>query len=63
MSDPTHYDSNGYLRWEYAGGPNECAHGYAEGIACPRCDAAGRRIMREIQVPQLTILHGPMKPV
>ncbi len=24
--------------WASAGGPNECAHGYAEGIACPGCD-------------------------
>ena len=27
-----------YLPWAQAGGPNECAHGYAEGIPCPRCD-------------------------
>lgn len=27
-----------YLRWEYAGGPNECDHEYAAGIPCPRCD-------------------------
>lgn len=26
--------------WTNAGGPNECAHGYAEGIPCPRCDEA-----------------------
>ena len=29
-----------YVPWAYAGGPNECAHGYAEGIPCPDCDAA-----------------------
>lgn len=28
-----------YLAWGYAGGPNECKHGYAAGIACPGCDA------------------------
>jgi hypothetical protein len=27
-----------YLPWELAGGPNECAHGYAEGVPCPDCD-------------------------
>lgn len=27
-----------YLPWTMAGGPNECAHGYAEGIPCPDCD-------------------------
>jgi hypothetical protein len=34
----TDRDANGYLRWELAGGPNECAHGYARGIPCPKCD-------------------------
>jgi hypothetical protein len=28
-----------YIPWADAGGPNECPHGYAEGIPCPRCDA------------------------
>ena len=28
-----------YLTWAEAGGPNECAHGYARGLPCPRCDA------------------------
>lgn len=28
-----------YLPWANAGGPNECAHGYAAGIPCPSCDA------------------------
>jgi hypothetical protein len=28
-----------YLDWAFAGGPNECAHGYAAGIPCPKCDA------------------------
>jgi hypothetical protein len=27
-----------YLDWASAGGPNECEHGYAKGIPCPRCD-------------------------
>ena len=31
-----------YLPWENAGGPNECRHGYAEGIDCPRCDEEDR---------------------
>jgi hypothetical protein len=25
------------LSWANAGGPNECEHGYAEGIKCPTC--------------------------
>ncbi len=29
-----------YMPWESAGGPNECAHGVAAGIACLRCDEA-----------------------
>lgn len=29
-----------YLPWTDAGGPNECSHGYAEGIPCPHCDQA-----------------------
>jgi hypothetical protein len=33
-------DDRGYLKWAYAGGPNECRHGYAAGIPCPDCDAA-----------------------
>ena len=28
------------LPWANAGGPNECVHGYAEGIKCPRCAIA-----------------------
>ena len=31
-----------YLHWSQAGGPNECEHGYAEGIPCPNCDANPR---------------------
>lgn len=27
-----------YLGWEDAGGPNECEHGYADGLRCPYCD-------------------------
>ncbi len=41
----TDRDANGYLRWELAGGPNECAHGYAAGIPCPKCDLAHARAM------------------
>lgn len=33
-------EEKGYLPWAEAGGPNECTHGYAEGIPCPKCDAA-----------------------
>lgn len=29
-----------YLPWSNAGGVNDCAHGYGEGIPCPKCDAA-----------------------
>jgi hypothetical protein len=28
-----------YLDWQHAGGDDECAHGYAVGVPCPRCDA------------------------
>lgn len=28
------------VRWENAGGPNECEHGYAAGVPCPDCVAA-----------------------
>ncbi len=41
----TDRDANGYLRWELAGGPNECSHGYASGIPCPQCDLARARAM------------------
>jgi len=27
-----------YYDWSLAGGPNDCAHGVAEGIHCERCD-------------------------
>lgn len=30
--------ANLYLPWTNAGGPNECEHGYAAGIACRKCD-------------------------
>lgn len=36
-----------YLPWHDAGGPNECSHGYAEGIPCPRCD--GETLMRFVE--------------
>jgi hypothetical protein len=29
-----------YIPWANAGGPDECAHGRAKGIACPECDRA-----------------------
>lgn len=29
---------NEYLPWAYAGGPNECTHGRADGIPCLFCD-------------------------
>ena len=33
-------DEDEYLDWANAGGPNECTHGRAEGIPCPKCDRA-----------------------
>jgi hypothetical protein len=33
--------SKKYMDWARAGGPNECKHGYAEGIPCPYCDEGG----------------------
>lgn len=29
---------NDYVEWPIAGGPNECAHGFSEGVACEKCD-------------------------
>jgi hypothetical protein len=29
----------GDVPWERAGGPDECAHGYAAGVPCSRCAA------------------------
>jgi hypothetical protein len=31
-------NDNKYLPWHNAGGPEECPHGYAFGIPCPKCD-------------------------
>lgn len=28
--------------WSHAGGPNECPHGYAEGVPCPACLSDGK---------------------
>lgn len=40
MSEVFFVHTNGkkYLRWAYAGGKNDCKHGYAIGIPCPDCD-------------------------
>jgi hypothetical protein len=45
MSDKTEY-----LHWSVAGGPNECEHGYAEGIPCPNCDVNPRLIELRAEV-------------
>lgn len=34
MADPTRDP----VPWELAGGPDECAHGYAAGVPCLRCE-------------------------
>lgn len=34
----TRLRANDYVPWQSAGGPNECLHGRAKGIACPLCD-------------------------
>lgn len=31
-------DNDKYIAWGYAGGVNDCAHGYGEGIPCEACD-------------------------
>ncbi len=31
---------NDYVDWVNAGGPNQCKHGFAAGIACRDCDLA-----------------------
>jgi hypothetical protein len=33
-----------YLGWQWAGGPNECKHGYAQGIPCPDCDESAAQL-------------------
>lgn len=43
-------DPRMYLHWSQAGGPNECEHGYAEGIPCPKCDANPRIIELRAEV-------------
>jgi hypothetical protein len=35
-------DKKEYLPWQYAGGPNQCKHGYAAGIPCPDCNSRSR---------------------
>jgi len=37
-----------YPDWARSGGPNECQHGIAEGIACKRCDEAIVRAYRYV---------------
>lgn len=39
--------ANVYMDWNIAGGPNQCRHGYADGIPCPDCD---RRRVNEIEL-------------
>jgi hypothetical protein len=39
-------DANKYMEWGYAGGPDQCSHGYAKGIACPQCDLETIRAYR-----------------
>ncbi len=44
--------ATGYLHWSEAGGPNECEHGYAEGIPCPHCDSNPKIIALLAQLAQ-----------
>lgn len=44
-----------YLHWSQAGGPNECEHGYAEGIPCPNCDANPRVQELRAEVERLLV--------
>jgi hypothetical protein len=30
---------------QHAGGPQECEHGYARGLSCPRCDELLERLL------------------
>jgi hypothetical protein len=45
-----------YLHWSQAGGPNECEHGYAEGIPCPNCDANPRIVELRAEKASLELL-------
>lgn len=48
--------SEKYIPWQNAGGPNECAHGYAASIPCPDCKttlAALRAKWEAAKVPKL----------
>lgn len=47
-----------YTEWSKAGGPNECKHGYAEGIPCQQCDENKRR-----QIEDLKIFQEKIKPL
>jgi len=40
--------SRPYLTWDQSGGHNECAHGYCEGIPCPKCD---RELVESAKLP------------
>lgn len=42
-----------YLHWSEAGGPNECEHGYAEGIPCPDCDGNPKQIALKAEIERL----------
>lgn len=46
-----------YLHWENAGGRIECEHGYAAGVACPRCDQRGART----DVPALVAAYRELR--
>ena len=41
---------NEYISWHKAGGPNECTHGFAAGIACRQCDLAVLANLRSEQL-------------
>lgn len=44
-----YYINKSYLPWTHAGGDGkkQCAHGYAEGIFCSKCDSETIRVFLE----------------
>lgn len=52
-----------YVRWEYAGGPDQCKHGYAACFACPDCEPEPLPVQDEVEgtlqlIPQIKHVQG-----
>jgi hypothetical protein len=42
-----------YVRWEYAGGPEQCKHGYARCFVCPYCEALPQQPPPDDEIAEL----------